>query len=89
MGKTVWTNPQPQGHGRAESLKAVMMAMREGKQFTPEETEAMREMYKQVMAGEKKLMDFGYLADRVAPPKTKESATVAENGNLDLRIVVI
>lgn len=98
MGEIAWTNPQTQGHGRAESLKAVMLAMKEGKEYSPEETEAMREMYKKVMAGEKELVDFGYLVDRVAPPlivepppppEPVEPVPVIENCSLDLREVRI
>lgn len=68
---SAWVNPYPFGtrEAWAETRKVVMMAMREGREFTPEETEAIREMYKQVMAGEKKLVYFWYLVNRVAPPE--------------------
>ena len=68
MKEVAWENPQPLGQGRAESLKAVMLAMKEGKDFTEDETAAMREMWPKVLSGEKKLADFGYPVDRTEPP---------------------
>ena len=88
MKEVAWENPQPLGQGRAESLKAVMLAMKEGKEYTDEETAAMREMWPKVLSGEKKLADFGYLVDRTEPPAAEAipdptpEQERAENGDL-------
>ena len=88
MPEIAWENPHPLGHGRAESLKEVMLAMKEGKEFTEDETAAMREMWPKVLSGEKKLADFGYLVDRTEPPAVEAQPEPApeqeraENGDL-------
>ena len=66
---TIWTNPYPEGSkaARDETRKQLMLAMMGDTDYTEAEKDAMRIMWKKVMAETALLADYRRLADRVAP----------------------
>lgn len=79
MTEAIWTNPKPLGQGREESLRVVMQAVMEGKDFTEEEKVVMRQMWINVLAGEKKLEDFRHLVERTTPLPPPLSSPIYES----------